>query len=79
MIHCEYYIMHPSPTHLPVPSYLPSTFATTHKTKQNKTKQNKTKQNKTKQNKTTKNLAMEIAVYQSMSHSIGFCPNTLTC
>ena len=26
LIFCKFHIMHPSPTHLPIPSYLPSTF-----------------------------------------------------
>ena len=62
--------MHPSPTHLPLLSYLPSNLASSpHKRKQ-KLKIKKIRK---------KNLAVEVTICHGMSHSISFLPNSFIC
>lgn len=67
LILCEFHTLRPSPIHLPVPPYLPSTPATS-PTKENK---NKTKQTK-------EHLILGTAVCHSVSHGTPFCSHTFT-
>jgi len=70
-IFCEFHIMHPSPTYLPVSLYLPSTLTTSLPPKNKNTQTNKTKYRKC--------LVMEASLCHSVSHSIPLCPNVFPC
>lgn len=66
-----FYIMHPCPTHLPIPLLPPFTLATPSPQKNLKV----TSRNKTKQ----KNLSVEVVVWSSELHSVFFRPYIFTC